>query len=230
MTNIRNMGRFSTLLMLSSTLYGCEKTRYSEVFHPEGDVSRVEIHSDSGSVSVVEGSELRVERTIRAPEGALHLSHSIVSDADGEEVLVLYADCKPILPCAVDVEMSVPSGVPVTVVLQHGEVWASNLDGLNVEIGRGSLDAVNPGPLTARVGAGQARVDLPAGGDATIAVGKGDIALRLPVGAWNVTTEGANVVMDERIQPSQHALHNLELIAPAGEIHIAPVESFANVR
>ena len=121
---------------LTTTVIGCETARYTEAFEPTGEITRVVIRSDSGAVELVSGSELRVERTIRAPEGALSLSHQVELNDDGSgETLVLEARCTPLIPCAVDMRVEVPAGIPVEVTLGTGDVWASDISALIKIIG-----------------------------------------------------------------------------------------------
>ncbi|MFT4979473.1 MAG: hypothetical protein ACI8S6_005384 [Myxococcota bacterium] len=222
--------RWTALMTAVLFAGGCETARYTEAFYPEADVDRVVIQSDAGGVELSAGSRLRVERTIRAPEGALELSHRIVTEADGEEVLYLKADCRPIIPCSVDMNITIPDGVEVEVVLEQGEVWASGIGALSVELSRGSLDVDILGPLQAQIGSGDASVSLPANTSATVAVGRGDITLSIPAGLWQLAIDAAQQKVDDEIVPSQSpSVGNIQLIAPAGAVRVAPVAQLVDV-
>jgi hypothetical protein len=220
--------RLMMLAVAGLSIVGCESTRYVEVFYPEVDVDRVVVRSTSGSVDLISGNRLRVERAVRAPEGALTLSHQVRVDENGSEVLHIEAICKPLIPCSVDISLAVPDGVSVDVYLEQGEVWATGISSLNAEINRGSLDADINGPVTAQVGYGDADVDLPAGTDATIAVGRGNIILHIPEGPWDLTLSADQVVIDEKIIRSDTAPGRVELLAPAGLITVGTPMALAN--
>jgi len=225
--------RWFTITTITATLGmlgGCESARYTEAFYPEGVIDRVVIQSDSGLVEIISGNRVRVERTIRAPEGALDLSHQIRTGDSGEEVLYLSASCKPLLPCAVDMNLTLPAGIPVEVQLDEGEVWATGIGALSVQLSRGNLDADIAGPLQAQIGSGNAEVDLPARASATIAVGRGDISLSVPSGAWDLVTAGAQVEIHDTIEVAPSAAGSLELVAPAGVVRVSPAPTVADAR
>ena len=201
---------------------GCDNARYSEAFQPEGDITHVVIRSDAGTVDLMAAQAeagVRVERTIRAPEGALHLAHRVELNADGGETLVLEAGCVKLLPCAVDIRLDVPEGVTVDVVLGEGDVYAEGIGTLTAEINRGSLHADIGGPLSAQVGSGSVSATLPLDADATVAVGHGDIELRIPAGPWQLSSQAARLYVSEDIQGESAEGGRLQLTAPAGGCH-----------
>lgn len=212
---------------------GCDSARYTEAFLPEGDITHVVIQSDSGAVELVAGPVLRVERTIRAPEGALHLSHQVQlsndNGADGAqgETLVLEARCTTLIPCAVDIRVEVPPGVSVAVSLGTGDVWASGLGDLSAQISRGSLDAEVSGPLSAQIGVGTVQASLAAHAAASVAVGRGDIEVLVTPGPWALSTTAASLtvsqdvsVVDTDTDTDTDTAGRLELIAPAGQVSV----------
>lgn len=228
MFNNGTLQRTAAVALMTLGAVGCENARYTEAFYPDGDVQRVVIRSDAGSVELLSGSRLRVERTIRAPEGALDLSHQILTTDAGEEVLVLEAACRPILPCAVDMSITLPPDVPVEVSLDQGEIWASGIAELSVDLRRGSLDADITGPLQARIGTGDVEADLPAGADATVAVGRGDISLGIPAGAWQLAVDAYERVIDSAISVSGvDSAGSIELVAPSGMVRVSPRSTVA---
>ena len=193
---------------------GCSPVRYTEAFHPEVPVTSVRIDVDEGAVELVPGERLRVERAIRAPEQSLELRHDVV---DG--VLVLTARCTSIIPCAVDTRVDVPEGLPVTVNLGEGEVWATGVADLRLSLGEGSADLDIQGRLTAQVGTGDVRGRLGAGAQARVTVARGDIDLQVPSGPWRVDATAARLNISG-VQPDDSAAGSLALIAPSGEVRV----------
>ncbi|RME26965.1 MAG: hypothetical protein D6798_05615 [Deltaproteobacteria bacterium] len=200
---------------------GCNAVRYSESFTPEGEPTRVIVHSDAGVVEVVAGDELRVERDVRAPEAALRLSHTMV---DG--VLMLEARCATLLPCAVDTRLTLPAAVPVEIDLGVGEVWVTGITDLRLELDEGDADIELSGDLQASVGSGDLQVRMAAGRRARVAVGRGDITVDVPDSDWEIDAEAREL----RLRDVQHhpgAPGRLELNAPSGTVTVQRTGGFA---
>lgn len=201
------------VLSLILFLAACAQLRYAEVLEPVGRVDRVEIRVDAGVVDIAVGERLRVERGARGPEAALDLSHQI---EDG--VLVLEARCATLVPCGVDTTLTVPPGVEVAVWMGQGEVWATGLEVLSLDLGEGTVDVEASRRLDARVGAGAVRATLGAEATGRVSVADGDLDVLVPGGPWRVEAEGATVDLkgvDEGEGPGQ-----LELLAPAGAVRV----------
>lgn len=200
---------------------GCTHVRYREAFQPEGAVEHIRVLVDSGRVELVAGETLRVERTIRSSELALHLSHEV---RDG--VLELQARCQRLLPCAVDTRIEVPAGVSVELDLGQGEVWASGVGSVRVELDEGLADLDLTGNLDASVGQGEVRARLERGAQARIGVGQGDIRVEVPSGPWDIQA------IAERLDTSQVSVVSnvkgrLDLVAPAGSILVTGTADLA---
>jgi hypothetical protein len=202
------------LAVIGSGPSACAPVRYVEAFAPQDGVQKVVVRSESGNVELVAGTALWVERSIRAPTGSLELSHK-VDDA----TLVLDARCRAWLPCPVDVRLIVPEGVAVVVELGEGEVWASDIGDLSVELGDGTADLNVTETLRATVGVGDIEVSLDAGGRAQVAVGDGNINVNVPHGPWRLQANGA-AVHTEGIETVEEAAGSLELTAPSGRISV----------
>lgn len=194
---------------------GCQSVRYVEAFHPEGPVYRVELRADAGTVRLDEGETLRVERAIKAPEGALQLSHRVV---DG--VLHLDARCSGLAPCAVDTTIELPPGLPVVVDLGTGRVEASDLSEVDILLDRGEVEARATRRLVARVGQGTVTATLDAGAEARVSVADGDIALDLDDDAWQLAVTAHSLELDG-VRSSEEAAGSLELVAPGGTVRLA---------
>ena len=205
---------WSLALVAVPLAFGCSPVRYTEAFHPEDPVTAIRIDVDEGTVELVPGARLRVERAIRAPEQSLDLRHDVV---DG--VIVLTARCTSIIPCAVDTRVDVPEGLPVTVNLSDGEVWATGVSDLRLALGEGSADVDIQGRLTAQVGTGDVRGRLGADAQARVTVGRGDIDLQVPSGAWRIDATADRLAISG-VQPDDSAAGSLALIAPSGLVRV----------
>lgn len=193
---------------------GCTQVRYTEAFAPDGDIRRVVVQSDAGLVELVEADELRVQRAIRAPEAALSLSHHV---ADG--TLYLEAHCVRMLPCAVDTRVEIPAGLAVEVDLGSGELWATGISSLTLELDSGMADVELSGDLTASIGTGSIHARLASESRARVGVGRGDIEVDVPSGAWSVQAETARLRLVD-LEPVADGLGHLELTAPAGTVTV----------
>ncbi len=201
----------------------CTSVRYTEAFEPEGEVTRVIVHSDAGLVEVVSGDELRVERAIRAPEAALRLSHDIV---DG--ILMIEAHCTTVLPCAVDTRVTIPHAVPVEIDLGVGEVWATGVTDLQLELDEGSADVDITGKLVASVGSGSIRARVADEQRARVGVGRGDIHVEVPTKSeWRVDAHTGKVELID-LDSVADAVGVLDLTAPAGTITVRRSGGFAS--
>lgn len=194
----------------------CDSARYTEAFTPEGDYQAVSLQVDHGDVELVAGEGVWVERTVRAAEGTLELTHDIV---DG--VLVLEARCTTPIPCAVDTVLQVPEGLPVSVELGSGSVWASGIAELDLQVGEGSIEADVDGSVQAHVARGSLTVSLSAGSQADLAVGSGDLSLGLEAVAWDLDLQGRTVKVDG-VQQAEGAESRVSALAPGGRLIVAP--------
>lgn len=211
----------SLLVLVGAGLVGCSSVRYRESFVPDGDVRHIVVHSDAGLVELVAGEALRVQRDIRAPELALDLSHRV---EDG--VLYLDARCEPLLPCAVDTRVEVPAGVTVAVDLGQGEIWATGIDGLELEVDEGLVDLDLDGQLSASLGQGTVRARLGEGARAHVGVGRGDILVQVPSGAWDIEAVTPSFDSSE-VGIVSGVASSLDLVAPAGRIQVQGVADLA---
>lgn len=217
------LSRAAGLVPLAVFFAACTQLRYTEAFYPEGEVTRIEILSDAGVVELNPGDRLRVERGVRGPEGGLSLSHGVV---DG--VLTLEARCRALVPCAVDTAVNVPAGVEVVVSLGRGEIWATGLQALSIDLGQGEADLAVQGDLDVRVGSGDVRASLTQGCNARISVADGDLDLTVSEGPWRV--EASADELDSRgVVERDDATSTLDLLAPGGRIVLRAVPELAGV-
>lgn len=190
----------------------CTTVRYTESFVPEGEIHRIVVKSDAGLIELQGSQELRVQRAIRAPASALALSHTV---QDG--VLVLEARCTTLLPCAVDIHVDLPAGVPVEVDLGQGEVRGAGLADLALEIDQGDALVELSGDLQASIGTGRLSARLLHEARAQVGVGRGDIEVEVLSGDWEVEAQTERLQL-WGVEPQADAPGRLELAAPAGHV------------
>jgi len=214
------------LLSLGSLLLGlaaCGEVRRVEVAPPTGRVQEITVRVDSGVIEVVTSTRVRVVQEIHAPEGAVERREKIVAGH-----LTIESRCKSPVFCSVDTRIWVPDGVPVHLELGQGEVWATGVGDLEIDLGTGMLDLDTAGALRARVGQGKIRAETTPNQLIRLAVGQGDIDLIVPRTPWQVEVQSSDtqllgVIRDRRARGS------LELTAPAGRVRVramgAPTDS-----
>ena len=206
----------------SSGSLACTQVRYTESFVPEGTIERVVIRTDSGVVELSTGDQVRVQRAIRAPEAALELSHEVV---DG--TLYLDAHCRRLLPCAVDTRVEFPADLPAEVDLGSGEVWATGLSRLSLELDQGQADVDVSQELGASIGSGNIHAHLAAAADARIGVGDGDIEVDVTEGSWTVSADTDRLRLVNLVSVPD-GLGHLELTAPAGTVTVRGTDGVAS--
>ena len=210
------------LLGAAGLTVACAQIRYTEAFYPDGPVTRIELTSDAGVLELVSGDRVRVERAIRGPEGTLQLSHQVVGG-----VLTLEARCTTLVPCAVDTTIQVPAGVEVVASVGSGEVWATGIGALQLDLGQGDADLDVSGPLEVRVGSGDVHAHVPSGSEAHVTVADGDIEMEVRAGAWRVTASAPDVQI-QGVEERDDARGRLDLVAPAGRIVVQASEDLAD--
>jgi hypothetical protein len=203
------------LLPTVLSLVACGQIERAEAWSIPGPVARLAIESDAGVVELVAGDELRVERTSGGPDATVEWSRTEPGDVRIE------ARCPAILPCAVNLRVTVPGDVPITVAVDTGEVWSSAVEDLAVEVDEGLVDLAGTVRAVAQVGSGRIRATLPSGADAKLVVASGDVEVTLDGGAWDL-----GVVARERTLADVPAgtEGRLDVWAPAGRATIARVD------
>lgn len=220
MTDAR--GGSAALLAAVGMATGCVPVRYTETFTPEGAVTRVVIEVEQGGVEIVPADVVRVERSVRGPEGAATLAHRLERDG----TLVLSARCPGFLPCGVDTRLALPPELPVVLTIGEGEVWATGIDDLQIDLTEGDADVEVRGRLVATVGAGDVRAFLGPASTARVAVGRGDVDVVVPPGmyALDLTARTRDV---EGVTPDDDAPGRLEVVAPSGRARVRGGQSVA---
>lgn len=208
-------GAWVASLCALGTAAACVPVRYTEAFVPEGEVTRVVVEIETGDLEIVPAEAVRVERAVRGPEGAAELQHSLERDGS----LMITARCPGVLPCGVDTRLAVPAHVPVVLTIGEGEVWATGLDDLQLDIAEGDADVEVRGRFVATVGSGDVRAWLGPASDARVAVGRGDVDVVVPPGAYalDLTARSRDV---EGVTPDGDAPGQLEVVAPSGRARV----------
>jgi hypothetical protein len=211
------------LAILIGGISACGEPRRVSIEPPVGSVDAVTIRVDIGIVEIVPGRTLRVEQVLRAPKGAVVHTERVV-----DRHLQVEARCKSPVFCSVDTRIRLPAGTAISIELHRGEVWATGVGDLDIELGTGSLDLDVTGAIRGRVGQGQIRVTAAADQLVRLAVGQGDIDLTVPRSPWQVDIQAEDTQL-VGVHRSQHARGSLELTAPSGQVRVratgGPVDS-----
>ncbi len=162
---------------LTLSAVACTPVDYSEFYEVDGELTRVVLSVDEGSLEVV-GSDregVSVLRDVQGWEGNLSLETRVV---DG--VLFITASCEGVLRCQVDSVVEVPAGVEVEARVGRGSLTVSGLQGItDLSVGEGELVGWNLSPVygTATVGVGSVELELVEEVPVSVAIGHGDVAL-----------------------------------------------------
>jgi hypothetical protein len=208
-------------LMVGATT-GCVPVRYTEAFTPDEPVTRVRITLERGSVTLVPADTLRVERAVRGAQGSVELASSV----DGDGVLALQAACPTLLPCGVDTRIALPPDVPVTVSLGAGEVWATGVDDLRVDVADGDVDVEVRERLVVSVGTGSVRAWLGGDTDASVTVARGSVDVVVPPGPYALDVSGSDRTISG-VTPDDDAPGRLQVVAPAGPVSVRGAQGVA---
>ncbi len=199
---------------LQAGLTGCGDVGRIEAGRPDLDVDEITVRSDIGVIEVVTGARVRVVQELRGPEGTIDRTEHF----DGSH-LQIDTRCKSHFFCSVDTRIKVPNDVPVHLELGDGEIWATGVGDLDIELGTGLLDLDISGPLRASVGKGRIRAEASADQLVRLAVGQGDIEVIVPRTAWQVDVQASDTQL-LGLRSTRNARGRLELTAPAGRVRV----------
>jgi hypothetical protein len=204
-------------------VFGCAPVRYTEAFSPDVPVQRVELHVDRGSVVLAQGDVVRVERSIRGPDGAVELSH----DIDQEGTLHIEARCPGLWPCGVDTRLTLPAELPISVTLGAGDLWATGLDDLRIDLAQGQANVEVRRRLVVTVGAGDVRAWLDHDTVARITVGRGDVSVVVPPGPYALDLSARRRLVNN-VDPDDDAVGRLQVVAPSGSVEVTGGQRIAS--
>jgi hypothetical protein len=196
------------------SLAACSRIERAETWTIPGPVAQLTIDSDAGVVELVAGEELRVERTSGASDATVGWT------ATGPDSVRIDARCPAILPCSVNLRVTVPAGVATAVSLDTGEVWSSAIADLVVEVDEGLVDLAGVVHAVAHVGSGRIRATLMDGAEARLVVAAGDVDVTLDGGAWDVGV----IAREQQIAEVPTGGGRLDVWAPAGRATVARVD------
>jgi len=202
---------FPALLSLAA----CSRIERAETWTIPGPVEQLSIESDAGVVELVAGDELRVERTSGASDATVGWT------ATGPGAVRIEAHCPAILPCAVNLRVTVPPDVVTAVSVDTGEVWSSAIADLTVEVDEGIVDLAGVVHAVAQVGSGRIRAALMDGADARLVVAAGDVDVTLDGGAWDL---GVVAREQEVAEVPTGGAGRLDVWAPAGRATVSRVD------
>ena len=193
----------------------CSRIERAETWTIPGPISQLSIESDAGVVELVAGDELRVERTSGASDATVGWT------ATGPGSVRIDAHCPAILPCSVNLRVTVPADVATAVSVDTGEVWSSAIADLVVEVDEGLVDLAGAVHAVAQVGSGRIRATLMDGADARLVVAVGDVDVTLDGGTWEL---GVVAREQEVADVPTGASGRLDVWAPSGRATVARVD------
>ena len=213
-------GAVTTLAMAAMTAVGlgsCDSAETHEVFTVDDVVDEVVVLTDAGSLELLGGDTVRVERLSRGWKGSLALSTRV---EDG--VLFLTARCKRVFGCQVDTRLTLPAGLDVTAEVGDGSITAVGLEGdLELSVGTGFVagEELRAPELIVLVGAGHASLSLDEAEDVHVLVASGDADVELPAGAYDLALDAGGGTLDvSGIEEGGDA--PLEVMAAAGLVNV----------
>jgi hypothetical protein len=142
---------------------------------------------DAGDIRVTgtEADTVDIVHVARGPAGSPRLDRRV---QDG--VLVVEGRCALLSLCTVDIELTVPAGLPVDLQTGNGDVEVDAMDAaVRVEIGDGDLVGRGLGgdALHARIGWGDVGVAVTGEPvDLTLDLARGDVRLTVPAGVYEL--------------------------------------------
>lgn len=179
------MVRRHTLLGLLGLWTACAPVQ-GRAIEVNGEVRRVELRVDTGSVRVVgapAGSRVRVLRKARAFPDTRKVNQEIEGG-----VMRIEARCGGAIDCRVDHELRVDPSVTVVVVLDDGDVELDAVLGdLDIEVGLGKVTGAMLGGADVEVRTEGGNIDLgfvTAPTRLTANAAAGDVTLRVPAGSY----------------------------------------------
>ncbi|MBK9369502.1 MAG: hypothetical protein IPO67_01230 [Deltaproteobacteria bacterium] len=204
---------------------GCQVQVSQEVLDLSGlDVTRLDVSSVSGAVTVTAGETLAVERSAESGVPGFEFRHN---ERDG--VLTLEERCPLPRTCAVTTTITMPAHLDLSVDLRSGQV---NLEGLSGSVditGEGltvSGAALRSSALTMNIDNGTVALELEdPPREVFIWVGSGEVNLNVPAGVYLLDVEAplgelrlVNVVHDPASDLTLSAVVDVGDLAVEGEV------------
>ncbi|MGW2346679.1 DUF4097 family beta strand repeat-containing protein [Streptomyces sp. NPDC001661] len=213
-------------------------TKASDETTVSGDISRLIVDADSGSIRVEAGSadSVRVHRQIR-----FHRDRpSAVPERTAGGALSLETDCDD---CSVDYRITVPAGTRLDLRAGSGDINAAGLHGaVDAHVGSGDIALDNiTGKVTARTGSGNVEatklhsgaVDATSSsGDVSLAFAtapsslaaqadSGDVRISVPKRPYRVKTSTGSGDTNVGVTNSPGATNHLDLHTGSGDITVS---------
>ncbi|MEY3213138.1 MAG: hypothetical protein RIT28_3619 [Pseudomonadota bacterium] len=221
------MNRAARLVVLGALggMTGCEVQVSQEALDLSGlDVSRIEVSSVSGAVTVTAGETLSVVRSAESGVPGFEFRHRA---RDG--VLILEERCPLPRTCAVTTAITMPAHLDLAVALDSGQVALEGLSGAVDITGEGltvSGVAMRSSALTMSVDNGTVDMELEDPPRAVFFwVGSGEVNLNVPAGAYLLDVEAplgelrlVNVVHDPASDLTLSAVVDVGDLAVEGEV------------
>lgn len=183
------MDRRALVLLMPLACAPAQQAGVRRVFDEPVDALFVDVAAGDVRVEVGTGDGVTVERAVRGVAG-----HVEAVEVVENGVLRVEAACETLLPCAVDVVVTVPADLPVDVRVGEGDVRLRGLAGdVDVEVGDGHVVARDLRAPRVRVQAGWGGAALSFAErpeDVAVSLAVGDVRVDLPAGGYALDAQG----------------------------------------
>lgn len=183
------MDRRALVLLMPLACAPAQQANVRRVVDEPVDALFVEVTAGDVRVEVGTGDAVTVERAVRGVAGHVEAAEVVEGGA-----LRISAACETLLPCAVDLVVTVPADVAVEVRVGEGDVRVRGLAGdLDVEVGDGDVVARDLRAARVRVQAGWGGAELSFAErpeDVAVSLGVGDVRVELPAGSYDLDAHG----------------------------------------
>ncbi len=189
------------------------------------DITAVEILAPGGSVridSVRPG--LGVTGEHRLDGAGAQGRASVTLREDG--VLQVGSVCLPVAPCRLDLALSIPETMPVSVDLGAGDVVTAGVANVDVLVDRGDVSVMGAYNTTVRIGEGDLQVRLAGAGKLRAVLASGDAEVAVSPGGWQVQAVAADLKMSG-VSLDRLAAGSLDIHAPGGTVRVVGLEELA---
>ena len=207
------------------TLYGCRGGTGQVAMDDALDITAVEVSAPKGTVridSVLPGEGVTGSHQL---DGAGAQGRASVTLQENG-VLRIDTTCLPLAPCRLDLQLSVPETMPVSVDLGSGDVFTAGVAEVDVLVDRGHVAIVDGYNATVRIGDGDLQARLAGPGMLRAVLASGDAEVAVSPGGWQVQAVAADLKMSgvslDRLAPG-----SLDIHAPGGTVHLLGLEELA---
>jgi len=220
---LRPTARFLAVSALVCAGAACQGGTGEVVMDDALDITAIRIQAPGGTIQV------HALDTAANEDGGVHGTHTLGGigargraevSIDHQGVLSIVAPCVPVVPCRLDLTLTVPPTLPVTVDLGSGTVRLDGVAETDVRIDRGDVQIHDGYTSVVRIGQGNLTAALHADASLRAVVARGDVDVSVPPGGWQITTAAAQLRL-AGVSLDRQAHGVLDVHAPGGSVLLA---------